>query len=241
VGYLKDRGQLAVAMNLFDKSLAAAEQLEMIRSQAFAIVGINQYLRRFGGDSEARRVREVLAKNIYKHFEENVTEDWPWPEDILTYANAKLPHALLLAGQWMQRGDMIEMGLKCLEWLAEVQTAEDGHFSPIGNKGWYPKDGKRSWFDQQPIEAYSMLSACFEAYGMTGEDRWRVEARRAFEWYLGRNDLGILLYDYTTGGCRDGLFPDRANENQGAESTLIWLLSLLEMRLAESNIPETRE
>jgi len=238
VGYSKDPGITAVALNLFDRALPAAEHLHHIRAWAFAIVGIHAYLRRFGGDSEARRVRETLANRLFEKFESNVEDDWPWPEDFLTYANAKLPHALLLSGQWMQRGDMVDMGLRCLDWLTKVQTAPNGHFSPIGNQGWYQRGGERAWFDQQPIEAYSTLSACLEAYNVTRDKRWRFEARRAFDWFLGQNDLGIPLYDYTTGGCRDGLHPDRANENQGAESTLVWLLSLLEMRLSESTVRE---
>lgn len=234
VAYSKDPGQTAVALSLFERALPFAESLTQIRPRAFAIVGIHAYLRKFGGDSDARRARETLATRLYEHFQEGVTDQWPWPENLLNYANAKIPHALLLAGQWMQKGEMIEMGLRCLGWLAELQTSESGCFSPIGNKGWYPRNGERANFDQQPIEAYSMLSACLEAYHFTGDERWQVEARLAFEWFLGRNDLGIPLYDYTSGGCRDGLLPDRANENQGAESTLIWLLSLLEMRLAEA-------
>jgi hypothetical protein len=129
----------------------------------------------------------------------------------------------------------VEAGLETLRWLAELQRpeGETGHFVPIGSNGFYPKGGDRARFDQQPVEAQAMVSACLEAYRLTGDKRWRKEARRAFEWFLGRNDLNLPIYDPTTGGCRDGLHPDRANENQGAESTLAFLQSLLELRLAE--------
>ena len=109
-----------------------------------------------------------------------------------------------------------------------------GHFVPIGSNGFYQRGGERARFDQQPVEAQAMVSACLEAYRITGDKSWRKEARRAFEWFLGRNDLNLPLYDPTTGGCRDGLHPDRPNENQGAESTLAFLQSLLELRLAEN-------
>jgi hypothetical protein len=106
----------------------------------------------------------------------------------------------------------------------------------VGSNGFYPRGGERAQFDQQPLESQSMISACLEAYRVTGDERWWREARRAFEWFLGRNDLGLPLYDFSTGGCRDGLHADRVNENQGAESTLAFHLSLAEMRLASVGI-----
>ena len=129
---------------------------------------------------------------------------------------------------------MTETGLEALSWLADLQRAEAGHFVPIGSNGFYPQGGERARFDQQPIEAQAMVSACLEAYRITGDNRWRKEARGAFDWFLGRNDLNLPVYDPNTGGCRDGLHPDRPNENQGAESTLAFLQALLELRLAEN-------
>jgi hypothetical protein len=123
-----------------------------------------------------------------------------------------------------------------LHWLAELQHAdtEGKHFVPIGSNGFYNRGGERARFDQQPVETQAMVSACLEAHRITGRKNWHIEARRAFEWFLGRNDLHQQVYDPTTGGCRDGLHPDRPNENQGAESTLAFLQSLLELRLAEN-------
>jgi hypothetical protein len=129
---------------------------------------------------------------------------------------------------------MTEAGLESLTWLTAVQRAKAGHFIPIGSNGFYPRGGERARFDQQPVEVQAMVSACLEAYRVTNDPRWRKEARRAFEWFLGRNDLSLPIYDPTTGGCRDGLHADRANENQGAESTLAFLQALLELRLAEN-------
>jgi hypothetical protein len=133
---------------------------------------------------------------------------------------------------------MTEIGLESLYWLVEQQRS-NGHFSPIGSNGFYPQGGERARFDQQPVEAHAMASTCLEAYRCTGDDYWMNEARRTFEWFLGRNDLNLPLYDPTTGGCRDGLHPDRPNENQGAESTLAFVQTLLELRLAENTIQDS--
>jgi hypothetical protein len=137
---------------------------------------------------------------------------------------------------------MTNVALESLNWLVDLQRSdtEGKHFVPIGSNGFYPQGGERARFDQQPVEAQAMVSACLEAHRVTGEKRWHKEARRAFEWFLGRNDLHLPVYDPTTGGCRDGLHSDRPNENQGAESTLAFLQSLLELRLAE-NIDQPHE
>ncbi len=226
-------GLRAAALDLFEHALRATESLTSPRAWAFALVGIHAYLRKYSGDSEARRIRESLATRLFDLFETHTTDEWPWPEEQLTYANAKLPHALLLSGQWLQRRDMIETGLQSVEWLLDVMTEPDGMLSPVGNNGWYPRDGQSARFDQQPIEVHALLEACIEAYNVTGGERWLVEARRCFDWFLGKNQLNKTLYDYETGGCRDGLQPGGVNENEGAESTLAWLLSLLAIRSLE--------
>ncbi len=229
-------GQLGVSMELFQQALPALEEFSSLRSMVFGLIGIYYYLKRFHGDSEARRVMEVLADRLYGKFKEYATDDWPWPEEVLSYANAKLPHALLLSGRAMERPEMTEMGLRSLDWLVSIQKGRNNVFSPIGTDGWYRKGGTKAHFDQQPIEAHAMVEACIEAHNTTGDDRWLMEAWRCLEWFLGRNDLGLPLYDYATGGCRDGIHPDRVNENQGAESTLAWLLSLMAMDRHRSEI-----
>ncbi len=194
------------------------------------IVGVHAYLSRYRGDSEAKRIREHLANRLFHQFQDNSTSDWPWPEDTLTYSCGKLPQALLLAGQWLQHDEMKVVGLKSLKWLLQIQTTSDGHLSLIGNHGWFSRDGQKADFDQQPVEAQALLEVCLEAYRLTEDDKWVIEARRCFDWFLGRNDLGASLYNYETGGCRDGLQPDGVNENEGAESMLAWLLSLRAIR-----------
>jgi len=220
---------IALATHLFKQGLSVTEDFSSPRAWAFTIVGIHAYLRRFGGDTEVRRFREKLTDKLASHFEDNMDNGWPWCEPVVTYANAKLPHALLMSGKWMQRNDIIDIGKSALSWLLDIQTNNDGMLSIIGTDGWYPRDGQRARFDQQPVEAHALVDACIEAYHVTREEYWIDQARKAFNWFLGDNDLRTPLYDFTTGGCRDGLHSDRVNENQGAESALAWLMSVLLM------------
>ncbi len=236
---------IALAARLFLAGLPMVDDFESPRALAFTLCGIQAYLRRFGGDSDVRRHRGVLAEKIFAGFQHNMTDDWPWSEDSLAYANAKLPHVLIMSGKWMQRGDMIDVGKKALSWLIDIQTNSAGFFSPVGSNGWYERGGKRAQFDQQAIEAHAMVDACIETYHVTREDYWIQQAQKAFYWFLGENDLQTSLYDFTTGGCRDGLHPDSVNENQGAESTLAFLMSLLmmqdlQMELSLAEIPSEK-
>jgi hypothetical protein len=229
-----------MAGRMFEQALPAILDTTSPRAWAFALIGIHEYLQRFAGDRRASQVREELAGRLLGLYQNNRTDDWRWFEPGLTYCNAALPHALLMCGQSIPNTAMTEAGLEALSWLTAAQRGDAGHFVPIGSNGFYERNGERARFDQQPIEAQAMVSACLEAYRLTSDKRWRKEARRAFEWFLGRNDLNLPIYDPTTGGCRDGLHPDRANENQGAESTLAFLQALLELRLAE-NAPLSME
>ena len=224
----------SMAGRVFEQALPAILDTTSPRAWAFALIGIHEYLQRFAGDRHAGQVREELAGRLLTLYQHHRTDEWRWFEPGLTYCNAALPHALLMCGQSIPNEAMTAAGLESLTWLTSVQRGTAGHFVPIGSNGFYERDGERARFDQQPVEAQAMVSACLEAYRLTGDKRWRKEARRAFEWFLGRNDLSLPIYDPTTGGCRDGMHPDRANENQGAEATLAFLQSLLELRLAEN-------
>jgi glycosyltransferase involved in cell wall biosynthesis len=228
----------SMAGRVFQQSLLAILQTTSPRAWSFAVIGIHEYLLRFDGDRRARQVLEELAGRLLSIYQNNRQDDWRWFENGLTYCNAALSHALLLCGQDKSNPAMIEAGLESLRWLAELQHSggENRHFVPIGSNGFYSKGGERARFDQQPVEAQAMVSACLEAYRITSDKFWRKEARQAFEWFLGRNDLNLSVYDPTTGGCRDGLHSDRPNENQGAESTLAFLQALLEFRLMENLI-----
>ncbi|HEX2993361.1 MAG TPA: glycosyltransferase [Anaerolineales bacterium] len=225
-----------MAVRIFQQSLLAILETTSPRAWAFALIGLHEYLRRFEGDRRASQVQEELAGRLLALYQNNRAADWHWFEDKLTYCNATLSHAMLLCGESIPNPAMTEAGLESLRWLADLQRSDTGgrYFVPIGSNGFYPQGSERARFDQQPVEAQAMVSACLEAQRITGEKSWYQEARRAFEWFLGRNDLHLPVYDPTTGGCRDGLHSDRPNENQGAESTLAFLQSLLELRLAEN-------
>jgi hypothetical protein len=188
-----------------------------------------------------RRARERIAKRLHGAFRTSAAADgWPWPEPAVTYANARLPQALILAGEAMGEKEMLAKGLDVLRWLVRIQRSPSGWFSPIGNQGWYERGKPKAQFDQQPTEAHDMVEACLTAYGATHEAAWLDHARVAFEWFLGRNDILMPLYDPSSGGCRDGLHPDRPNENQGSESTLAWLLALLRIHLHQRAIESDR-
>lgn len=233
LGRSKSQELRDVAGRMFSIALPATLKFTSPRAWAFTLIGIHEYLRRFSGDRAAQNVQEVLSEKLMGLYSRNAAPDWQWFEDVLTYSNAKMPHALLLSAQSLERNDMKEVALATLEWLSKTQRSEKGLFEPIGSNGFYRRGEERAFFDQQPIEAFGMILACLETYRVTGEGRWYEEAERAFEWFLGRNDGRLPLYDPTTGGCCDSLHSDRVSENQGAESTLAFLLSLVQMRQAE--------
>ncbi len=234
VGQSKNPGFQALAGHLFAQALAPVTSFSSPRAWALALMGTHEYMRRFHGDRQVSQVRDALTDLLMGLYDRTATAEWPWFEESLTYMNAGLSHALILSGRWTSRPNVLETGLKTLRWLSKIQTAEGGYFRPIGSNGFYKRGGAPAQFDQQPIEVQAMVSACLEAYRSTLEDYWFNQARRAFDWFLGRNDLGLFLYDPNTGGCRDGLHVDRVNQNQGAESTLAFLASLAEMQLAHN-------
>jgi glycosyltransferase involved in cell wall biosynthesis len=230
-----------LAAELFEQALPVAVGFTSPRAWAFTLIGIDEYLRRFSGDRRANHIRETLTTRLMQAYGDTAGEDWHWFEEVVSYANGKLPHALILSGRCMNNAALLETGLTALRWLIKVQTSDAGSFRPIGSNGFYQRGRERALFDQQPIEAQATVSACIEAYHATDDLFWVEEARRAFEWFLGRNDLGLALYDPGTGGCRDGLHVDRLSENQGAESTLAFLLSLTEKRALKNTLSSFKE
>ena len=220
-------GMTSLATQLFDAALPAATGFRSPRAWAFALLGADQYLQRYGGARHVLTAGETLADRLYRQYAGCSRPDWRWPEEILTYDNARLPQALLVWGQRLGREEWTEAGREALSWLVQVETAPAGHLSPVGNAGWYRHGGERARFDQQPVEVQALIAAAVEAHRATGEACWLDILRRGLDWFLGANDIREPLYDYHTGGCRDGLHPDRASANEGAESTLAWLLALL--------------
>jgi glycosyltransferase involved in cell wall biosynthesis len=233
VGRSAGPGRRSLSGDLFHAALPVVPAFTSPRAWAFALLGIDEYLRAFQGDSSVQAVREVLAERLLDLFQRTSDAEWPWFEDRLTYCGARISQALLVSGARMDREDMLEASLRSLEWLVAVQRSAEGYFAPVGSNGFYVKGGPKARFDQQPVEASAMVSACLDARRVTSDESWAAHARHAFDWYLGQNELQEALCDASTGGCRDGLHEDRVNENQGAESTVSFLLALLEMQAAD--------
>jgi glycosyltransferase involved in cell wall biosynthesis len=235
-GQSRDRGLRLLAGQLFAEALPVVIDLVHPRTWAFALLGIDAYLRRRPDHSRASEIRAELVERLMKRFAEHTRDEWHWLADDATYDNARVPHALILSGRAMHQSEVLETGLRALRWLAKIQTSASGSFQPIGSNGFCHRNGKRAYFDQQPIEVCAMVAACLEAFRTTSESYWLDRAHLVFEWFLGRNDLGLMLYDSKSGGCRDALHADRVNENQGAESTLAFHLALAELQLVNNDL-----
>lgn len=222
-----------VALRLFEAALPAALEFQDLRPIASSILGISEYLRRFSGDRAAHQVLATLTERLWESYRSHATPAWPWFETQLTYCNAVLPHALLVGSSILGDSAGVAASLRILKWLIGHQRSEAGDFMPIGCNGFFPADGPKARFDQQPVEAQGMIEACLAAWRVTRHSSWREDAHWVFSWFMGQNDLGLSLYDPRTGSCHDGLQPDRINNNQGAESTLAFLTGLLQMRQAQ--------
>ena len=238
IGRSGNEGFSQMAAEIFEYALTPVSSFSSPRAWAFALIGAQEYQRRFPGDRSARNSMEVLSTKLMKLYDEICSAEWKWFEPVLSYCNADIPRALIASGRGLANKKMLECGIESLNWLITMQTSSRGHFQPIGTDKIFERGSSKPVFDQQPIEAYSTISACLEAYITTKDKHWYNEAEKAFQWFLGTNDLGIPLYDPINGGCYDGLHVDRVNRNQGAESTIAFLLSLYEMTNI-TNIIET--
>jgi hypothetical protein len=235
LGHSQDAGLRGATGRLFEAAVPAVLSFTSPRAWAYCILGMQAYLDWFPGDRAIQNARNALAQRLLEIYERSHTESWQWFEKSLAYSNARLPQALILAGWRSKNNRMIDAGMESLRWLvAEQHRGDKDIFVPIGSSGFYTAGGEKARFDQQPVEACATISACLEAYRLTDERQWLEEAQRVFCWFLGKNDLLVPLYDASTGGCRDGLHPDRVNMNQGAESTLSFLMALLEMQGAKA-------
>jgi glycosyltransferase involved in cell wall biosynthesis len=235
LGRSQDAGLRGAAGRLFEAAVPATFAFSSPRAWAFCVLGMQAYLDWFPGDRVIEGARNTLANRLLDVYERSRSEGWHWFEKSLSYSNARLPQALILAGWHSDNRSMMQAGMQSLQWLVSEQIREDCDvFVPIGSRGFYVQGEEKARFDQQPVEACATISACLEAQRLTGDKRWFTEAHRIFGWFLGKNDLQTPLYDASTGGCRDGLHPDRVNENQGAESTLSFLMALLEMQAAQT-------
>ena len=233
LGRSDDPALLGVASRMFNAALPETLRSHHLRPGAYALLGLAAYAQRFGGDQRVRHVIAQLTDRLYAAYSATSGPDWQWFEDHLAYDNAVLPHALLLGGHILGRTDQIDAALTALGWLERLQQSEAGSFRPVGSYGFAHRGGPMAAFDQQPLEAGSLVLACLDAHRITTATRWRTAADRAFAWFLGKNDLGQPVYNARTGGCRDGLLADRVNQNEGAESTLAFLLALTQLRQTE--------
>jgi len=235
VGRCPEPGRQFLARELFHAALPPVSRFSSPRAWAYSLLGINEYLRAFGGDSLVEALRRSLVGELRRLFEQNRTPDWLWFEESLTYENARLSQALIVSGEATHDEATCGIGLDSLDWLASKQLSAEGLFSPVGNNGFFTKGTEKADFDQQPVEAAAMVSASLDALRVSKDPRWARCGRSAFDWFLGYNHLRLSLYDASTGGCRDGLHIERVNENQGAESTLSFLTALLELRSANAS------
>jgi glycosyltransferase involved in cell wall biosynthesis len=234
LGHSRNAGLRGAAGRLFEAAVPATLTFTSPRAWAFCILGMQAYLDWFPGDRAVQGVRNTLANRLLDIYERSHSATWRWFEKSLSYSNARLSQALILAGWRSDNQRMIEAGMDSLKWLVAEQHRDDKEiFVPIGSNGFFIEGNEKARFDQQPVEACATVSTCLEVYRLTEESQWLEEAQRVFCWFLGKNDLQVSLYDELTGGCRDGLHPDRVNENQGAESTLSFLMALLEMQAAK--------
>jgi glycosyltransferase involved in cell wall biosynthesis len=234
VGRSAEPSRQGLARELFQAALPPLAAFSSPRAWAYSLLGINEYLRTFRGDSGVEAVRQTLLNKLCGLYERNASPGWYWFEESVTYENARLSQALITSGEALGSEAIWSIGLRSLDWLASMQVSTEGHFAPIGSNGFYKKGAVKAEFDQQPVEAAAMVSASLDALRVSGDARWARYGRSAFDWFLGHNHLRLPLYDASTGGCRDGLHAERLNENEGAESTLSFLLALLELRSADA-------
>ncbi len=218
------------AAALFAEALPTVEGFRSPRALAFTLLGLDPYCAAYPADGTAGRIRLLLIDRLLASLSANEKTDWAWFEEGLSYDNARLPQALIVSGDATGLRSCTHAGLRSLRWLVAHQVSPSGQFRPVGSEGFGAPGVPGQIFDQQPLEATATISACLAAYRVDGDPKWQQEAGRAFAWFMGENDLSSPLVDVETGACRDGLHPDRANQNQGGESAVSYLLGLADIR-----------
>lgn len=230
-------GLVRAARDIFDAALPWLDSLRSPRARTFALLGLHWRYEALGHEGDLQHLRRH-ADALLQNYHDTARKDWHWYEEYFTYCNGKLPQALLMAYQDTKAEEYLDVACRTLDFLLGILFVND-RLELIGQAGWYPRKGSRAFFDQQPVDAEDTVEVCLEAYRVTGEARYYDLTFRAFEWFLGRNRLGLPLYDSATGGCYDGLEPNGVNQNQGAESTISYLLSYL--LLVENAEPAERQ
>lgn len=216
--------------SLFHNSINIIPHLTHPRAVSYGLLGLTEYINKHPENENIFQLLRKQAERLFKFFENSIdNQDWPWFDGLVTYGNNRIPEAMLCSGYLLNDEKLIDKGSRLLDWLIKHQF-ENEYFSPVGNNGWFSINQKNQ-FDKQPLEAHGMIDACLTAAKVTGDDKYNHYAKKAFDWFLGDNSHGTSLYDFSTGGCRDGLHVSGLNKNQGAESTISWLYSLLKIRL----------
>jgi hypothetical protein len=232
IGSAPPGGVRGDAETLLRRAFPSASRVRSLRPRATVLLAC-ETLTRAGMGGEVRDVYQRVADELQHSFEACLADAaWPWPEDVLTYENELLAHALIVGGHTLGRARTIETGLRILDWLIDIQTTDDVHLRSVGNVGWWPRGGSRAMFDQQAISTTSLLLAAESAYAVTGSARYRDAMEMAYGWFLGRNDASAWVAEPDTGACGDGIGPAGVSRNQGAESTLMWLIALEHIRAA---------
>jgi len=229
LGYVVDKSSnpetAEKAKNLFENSFNRISRLESPRAKAFSIAGLYNYYKKYNEEKILFAVKP-LADSLVDLYNEESSKDWQWFEKYLTYSNSQLSEALFLAYDLLKDEKYLDIAEKSLSFLSK-QVFIKNQLSPIGQNGWYNKDGKRAFFDQQPVDASSVVQTYLIAYSITGNKAYYGKAVLAFNWFLGKNHLDQTMYNEATGGCYDGLAKFSLNLNQGAESTISYLMARL--------------
>lgn len=212
------------AWGLVLKALPNCMMLKSPRAKGYLIIGLS-YLNGIETNGYIKKLAGSLADQ-YDHFTDG---DWHWFEDSMTYCNAILPWAMMLAYKVTRKDRFDRIGLESLHFL-ESKTSSNGHFKPIGCKGWLNKGKEPAAYDEQPVEACETMLAYIDAYKITGNEIWLDRAKTCFSWYCGKNSKNLSLIDAETGGCYDGIESDRLNLNQGAESIVSFWVACVEMK-----------
>jgi hypothetical protein len=215
------------AKEIFDRALPWVWKTTSLRIYAHTIMGLYQYFQAVP-DNNLVLNTEKLADKLLQHYKEEVKHDWHWFEPHLTYDNARLPQALFIAYEMVGNQKYLDAAVESLDFLLKTQMVENV-FVPIGNNGWYKRGENRATYDQQPLEAAATVEAAIEAFHVTKEKRYAEIANTVFGWFLGKNSLKVMVYNPETAGCYDGITAEEVNLNQGAESSICYLLARLRL------------
>ncbi|MDR1992319.1 MAG: hypothetical protein LBQ98_02300 [Nitrososphaerota archaeon] len=221
------RDMQMVAKDLFDQGLPKVWNAIGIRFHAAVLLGLYEYYQAIPSE-HIKDCAEKLGNILFERFQDQTREDWQWFEPCLTYDNARLPQALFAAYSLVGEKQFLKAAERTMDFLLKVQMV-DGIFVPVGNDGWYKYRGNRPFYDQQPLEAAAMVDAAVDAYYITKDKHYLETAETVFEWFLGRNSRQVMVYNSKTGGCYDGIAQQYVNMNQGAESSISYLLARLKI------------